>query len=104
MNPWQPHQSGTFEQKVSFSSGKCKKTFEIRGGKLEVRVSLGGVFNRQVNTFLERDVSKQALHIKENEKFAKHGPIVDFLNKRESVSGIVIIGNIWFKEIAQKLS
>ena len=27
----------------------------------------------QVNTFLERDVSKQALHIKGNEKFAKHG-------------------------------
>ena len=41
---------------MSFSSGKCKKTFEIRGGKLEVRVSLGDVFNRQVNTFLERDV------------------------------------------------
>ena len=57
---------GTFGQKVSFSSGKCKKTFEIRGGKLEVRVSLGDVFNRQVNTFLERDVSKQALYIKGN--------------------------------------
>ena len=55
-----------------------KKAFEIR-------VSLGNVFNCQVNTLLERDVSKQALYFKGSEKISKHGQIVDFLNKRESI-------------------
>ena len=61
----------TLKLEMCLSSGKIKKVSEFSCSKLEIRIALGDVVNRQVDTLLQGYVSKQALDIKRNHELSR---------------------------------
>ena len=89
--------------KSEFCCGEGEKGFKVGGTNNKARVTSINVFDRQIDTLIKRNISKQTHNIKRNHELSTGGKLVDIVYERKRVTGIVIRRDMRLKQIAKKL-
>ena len=74
--------------------GYEEKLFKIIVCEFEVGNALENIFNSEIDTLVQRNVSKEALNVKGYHVFALHGEVLDLPYKCECVTSTVFGRNM----------